>query len=137
MSIVVTPNHFARPEQAIAEIKSDGLFYVEADIAPDDLAKSPHLHAYSVDIYLLEGVLELHESESGRTHRLEAGSKAVVPADTLHQEHTAAGFRAAIGLSVDPGSLENGPKTKASQALESSQLTSDPRVRGERSISSS
>ena len=105
MPIEITPSHFTRPEQAIAEINSDGLFYVETEISPDQLAREPHMHPYSVDIYMLDGSLELYEPDTGQTHRLEAGAKAVVPAQTLHKERTLAGFRAAIGLSADPASL--------------------------------
>ena len=107
MTIEVIPGHFALREEAISEIASDGLHFLETEIAPDDLAKSAHVHAYRVDIYLLEGALELHEPDTGRTHRLDPGSKAVVPADTLHSEYTPAGFRAAIGLSVEPGTVGN------------------------------
>jgi quercetin dioxygenase-like cupin family protein len=105
MTIEVTLGHFTRREQAIAEIQSDGLFFVEADVSPDKLTPTPHVHAHRVDIYLLDGVLELHEPDTGRTHLLKAGSKAVVPAETLHSERSPAAFRAAFGVSVDPSEL--------------------------------
>ena len=101
MTIQVTPNHFTRLEEAVSEIKSDGLRCLETEIAPDQLAREAHVHPYSVDIYMLEGSLELFEPDTGRTHRLEVGTKAVVPAQTLHKEHTPAGFRALVGLSHD------------------------------------
>ena len=107
MTIEVTPAHFSRLEQAVDEIAADGLLFIETRIEPDQLAPEPHVHAYRVDIYLLEGDLELHEPDTGRTHRLEAGSKAVVPAQTLHKERSSAGFRAAIGLSDDPATLDS------------------------------
>lgn len=116
MAIEVTPDHFTRLEQAVAEIASDGLHFLETEIAPDDLAKTAHVHAYRVDIYLLEGILDLHEPDSGRTQRLEAGSKAVVPAETLHSEYTPGGFRAAIGLSIEPAKAINAPAVPASPA---------------------
>lgn len=105
MTIQVTPSHFTRREQAISEIESDGLFFVEAEISPDKLTPTPHVHAYRVDIYLLEGVLELHEPDTGRSYVLKAGSKAVVPAETLHSERSPAAFRVALGVSVDPSTL--------------------------------
>jgi quercetin dioxygenase-like cupin family protein len=116
MSIEVTPSHFTRREEAIAEIKLDGLRYVEAVISPDELTSTPHVHAYRVDIYLLEGVLELHEPDTGRTHLLKAGSKAVVPAETLHSERSPAGFRAAVGLSSDPSTVDTARAVRPSSA---------------------
>jgi hypothetical protein len=101
MSIELTPRHFSKREEAIAEINSDGLRCLETEISPDQLAREPHAHPYSVDIYMLEGELELYEPDTGRTHRLEVGTKAVVPAQTLHKEFTPAGFRALVGLSQD------------------------------------
>ena len=106
MTIHVEPGHFTRREQAMSEIKSDGLFYVETKVAPSQLTGMPHVHAFSVHIYVLEGIMELHEPDTGLAHMLEAGSKALVPAQTLHWEGTPAGFRAAFGLSVDPATLD-------------------------------
>jgi len=106
MAIEIIPAHFSRLEQAVDEIAADGLFFIETRIEPDQLAPEPHVHAYSVAIYLLEGDLELYEPHIGRTYRLEAGTKAVVPAQTLHKERSSAGFRAAIGLSHDPATMD-------------------------------
>jgi hypothetical protein len=116
MTIEVTPSHFTRREQAISEIESDGLFFIEAEISPDTLNPTPHVHAYRVDIYLLEGVLELNEPDTGRTHELKAGSKAIVAAETLHLERSPAGFRAAVGLSVDPRTLNAAPAVRSPSA---------------------
>jgi len=105
MTIEVTPNHFTLREEAISEIESDGLFVVDADVSPDKLIPTPHVHAHRVDIYLLDGVLELHEPDTGHTYLLKVGSKAVVRAGTLHSERSPATFRAAFGVSVDPSTL--------------------------------
>jgi quercetin dioxygenase-like cupin family protein len=105
MTIALTPNHFARREQAIEEIEAAGLFLTEAELSPNDLSATPHTHPYDVDIYLLEGVMELREPDTGRTHVLEAGSRAVVPAETLHAEYSPGPFRAAFGVSVDPKTI--------------------------------
>jgi quercetin dioxygenase-like cupin family protein len=107
MAIEITPSHFTTREQALAEIASDRLFLVEVDTRPGDLSPTAHAHDYRVDIYLLEGVLELYEPDTGVTQRLEAGSKAVVPAGIVHLEHTPAVFRSAIGLSKDPALILN------------------------------
>jgi quercetin dioxygenase-like cupin family protein len=116
MTIEVIPSHFTRREQAISEIESDGLFLVDAEISPDKLAPTAHVHAYRVDIYLLEGVLELHEPDTGRTHVLKAGSKAIVPAETLHLERSPAVFRAAVGVSVDPSTLNTARAVRSPSA---------------------
>ena len=102
MPIEVNLRHFSCREEAMAAVAADGLRCLETEISPDRLAREPHEHPYSVDIYMLEGELELYEPDTGRTHRLEPGSKAVVPAHTLHKENTPAGFRAVIGLSHEP-----------------------------------
>ncbi len=104
MTIEVTTNHFTQREQAISEIQSDGLFLTEVDVMLGDLDPAPHVHNYRVDVYVLDGVFELREIDTGRTHLVKAGSKAVVPPGTLHSEGASA-FRAAIGLSVDPSTL--------------------------------
>jgi hypothetical protein len=105
MTIDVTHNHFTLRAQAVSEIQSDGLYFIEADVDLDRLIPTPHVHPHRVDIYLLAGILELHDPGAGRTHRLEAGSKAIVRAETLHAESSPAGFRAAFGVSVDPRTL--------------------------------
>jgi quercetin dioxygenase-like cupin family protein len=105
MAIHVTPRHFTGLEQAASQIESDGLFFLDAHISPDQLTPTAHVHPYPVELYILEGIFELHEPETGLTHRLEPGTKAVVPADTPHAEYSHEGFRAAIGLPADPAHL--------------------------------
>ena len=112
MPIEVSPRHFSGREEAMAAVASDGLRCVEAEISPEQLTAEAHAHPYAVDIYMLEGKLELYEPHTGRTHRLEPGTKAVVPAQTLHQEHSPAGFRAVVGLSHEAAAL--GTMTDAS-----------------------
>lgn len=105
MTIELTPNHFTSREQAVSEIEAAGLFLTEAELSQKDLSPTAHTHPYRVDIYLLEGVLELHEPDTGHTHVLEAGSRAVVPAETLHSETSPGPFRAAFGVSADPAAI--------------------------------
>ncbi len=101
MAIEVTTNHFRHRDQAVAEIKLNGLRLVELDVTPSNLHPAPHVHPYRVDVYVLDGVFEFHDMDTGHTHLLKAGSKAVVPPRTLHSEGLSA-FRAAIGVSDDP-----------------------------------
>src|SRR5437016_136417 len=79
MAIQVSPDQFAGHEQAVSAIRSEGLYMVEAELHAEDLSATPHVHPYRVEIYILEGVMELHEPDTGLTHRLTAGTRAVVP----------------------------------------------------------
>jgi hypothetical protein len=103
--ITVTPLHFTRRDQAIAQIRASGLHLVEAELSQDDLNGFAHVHPYDVDIYMLEGVFELDEPGTGLRHVLKAGCKAVVPAGTPHVESCPGPFKAAFGVSVDPAPL--------------------------------
>jgi hypothetical protein len=105
MAIEFLPNHFAERGDAIAQLEARGLHSMEGDIKPESLSGPAHSHPYDVEIYMLGGVFELTDCDAGITHRLEAGSKTVVPADTLHAEFSPDGFRAVFGLSVDPGPM--------------------------------
>jgi hypothetical protein len=107
MTIAFTSNHFTKREQAIAEIESNGLFLTEANVSAERLIPTPHVHLHSVDIYMLDGILELQDPETGKTHVLKVGCKATVPANAPHAEYSPSGFRAAFGLSVDPKTIMN------------------------------
>jgi hypothetical protein len=54
---------------------------------------------------MVEGTLRLTDPTNGVTHVVGAGTKVVVPARTLHAEKHD-GFKAVLGLSVDPSTLE-------------------------------
>ena len=103
--ITVSPNQFSTREEAVALIGASGLFISEAELSQAELTGAPHVHPYDVDIYLLEGVLELEDTEVGQTHRLGPGSRALVPAGTLHAEACPARFHAVFGISVEPASI--------------------------------
>ncbi|MBW8785558.1 MAG: cupin domain-containing protein [Novosphingobium sp.] len=102
MAITFTPHHFTGRDAAVAEIEASGLRLAEAELSQAELTGAAHSHPYRVDIYLLEGVLELHEPDTGLDHRLEPGSMAIVPAGTRHAESCPGQFRAVFGVSVDP-----------------------------------
>jgi quercetin dioxygenase-like cupin family protein len=103
--ITVTPQNFADRDGAIARIQATGLHLAEAEMSQAELTGAPHSHAYDVDICVVEGVLELQEPELGLKHVLTAGSRALVPAGTLHAESCPARFHAVFGVSVDPVAL--------------------------------
>jgi quercetin dioxygenase-like cupin family protein len=103
--ITVTPDSFADRDEAIARIRGSGLHLAEAELSQEGLTGDPHVHPYDVDIYLLGGELRLHEPGLGRTHVLKPGTRALVPADTLHAESCPGRFHAVFGVSADPGPL--------------------------------
>jgi hypothetical protein len=103
MTIEFLPGHFAARDDALASLKGRGLQCFDSDIGPQDLTGDAHAHPFDVEIYMLDGVFELTDCDAGRTHRLERGCKAVVPAGTRHAEFTPAGFHAVFGVSGDLG----------------------------------
>jgi hypothetical protein len=103
--ITVTPHHFTGRDEAISRVRESGLYLAEAELSQAELTGAEHVHPYDVDIYVLDGVLELYEARTGLRHRLEAGSRAQVPAETLHAESCPGRFHAVFGVSVDPAPL--------------------------------
>jgi quercetin dioxygenase-like cupin family protein len=96
-----TPGHFAERGQAVSEIEAAGLNLAEAELTQERLSLTPHVHEYDVSIYILEGMMELHEPDTGLTHLLESGSRTLVPAQTLHAESCPGPFKAVFGVSAD------------------------------------
>jgi hypothetical protein len=105
MAIEFLSRHFTGREEAIARTEASGLHWIDGDIKPKDLSGPAHAHPYDVEIYLLSGIFELTDCDAGVTHRLEAGSKAIVRAGTSHAEFSPDGFTAVFGLSIDPRPL--------------------------------
>ena len=101
MAIEFTPDHFEHREQAMSEIEAAGLKALEADLTEVNLNPVPHSDDYGVSIYILDGIMNLHEPNAGRVHRLERGSKAIVPAQTLHAESCPGPFKALFGLPAE------------------------------------
>lgn len=101
MAIESTPDYFEHRDQAMSEIEAAGLKAVEADLTQDQLDLTPHTDDYGVSIYILDGVMELHDPDTGIIHRLERGSKTLVPAQTLHAESCPGPFKALFGLPAD------------------------------------
>lgn len=103
--ISVTARHFTGRDEAIAQVRKSGLHLAEASLSEAELKGAAHRHPYDVEIYLVDGVLELEEPGTGLRHVLEAGSRALVPAGTLHAESCPGRFHAVFGVSVDPAPL--------------------------------
>jgi hypothetical protein len=108
MAIEFLPGQFTERSEAIAGLKARGLRCFESEIKPEGLTGDAHVHPYDVEIYMLGGVFELTDCDAGRTHRLEAGSRTIVPANTRHAEFSPAGFSAVFGVSGELGELRDG-----------------------------
>ena len=63
-----------------------------------------HWHDFEACVYILDGMLELTETETGETCLCAAGTRISAPAGILHREKTE-GYKAIIGLGVDPATL--------------------------------
>ena len=115
--ITLTPQYFEGRDEAVAHIRQRGFYLAEAELSQAQLTGSAHVHPYDVDVYLLDGVLELHEARTGLRHLLKAGSRAEVPAGTLHAESCPGPFHAIFGFSVDPASLTADGQSPPAKAL--------------------
>lgn len=91
---------FSDRGDAIADIEGRGRRWIESQVTPDKLNAAAHAHPFDVELFLLEGTLDLDDPEAGMTHRLQAGSRLWVPAQTLHAEHSPQGFRAIVGMAT-------------------------------------
>jgi quercetin dioxygenase-like cupin family protein len=105
MAIESTPNYFTERGQAVSEIEASGLHLAEAELTDERLSMTPHVHEYDVSIYILDGVMVLHEPDTGLIHRLEPGSRTLVPAQTLHAESCPGPFTAVFGVSAEVSEL--------------------------------
>lgn len=105
MAITFTKNHFSSEAEALAlaEIEKAGLWPNKREVSPD--SNQSHWHAFDAHVYVLEGSMQLTDILAGETHTCSKGSKAVVPARTLHREQHD-GFTALFGMSVDPSTVE-------------------------------
>ena len=102
MAIAFFHKYFSSETEARAEIERAGLWPLQKDIPAEQ--NQSHWHAYDAHVYVLDGVVQLTDSATGITHTCDKGTKIVVPARTLHAEaHD--GYRALLGLSVDPSQL--------------------------------
>src|SRR5882762_1141897 len=100
MTIQSWNNYFTRREQALAEIEAAGLVLIEVDLRQEEIDLKPHQHDYAGYFYVLEGVLEVHETDTGAVHKVPEGGKVVVDYGTRHAgAHF--GYRALIGATVD------------------------------------
>lgn len=103
MNIDVHPDYFIQPSEAFDEIKSRGLHPVEMNVPP--VSNGSHWHAFSTRIYVLEGQLEITDSERRLTLQAGPGALVEVPERVLHSEQSGSGYRIIAGLTVHPAAL--------------------------------
>jgi uncharacterized cupin superfamily protein len=102
MAMIVTENAFKTKKQAIAEIKAANLWLFEFE--PEPAENPAHWHDFYGQVYILEGQVNLRDEASGTDYACGPGTRVIVPPRTLHSEQIL-GYKAVIGLSVDPATL--------------------------------
>ena len=96
-------DHFSTEGEAVAEIESAGYWPMTLSFSAEK--NEDHWHDFDAMIFILEGELGLTESETGETCTCGPGTRIVAKAGVLHrEEHN--GYKAVIGVSVDPATLK-------------------------------
>ena len=98
----VTEQCFESEEEATRKAEAAGLFPITLEVPADD--NESHWHDFNSEIYILEGELQVTESDSGKVHVCKAGGRLRAPAYMAHSEVTE-GYRAVIGFSTRPEKL--------------------------------
>ena len=104
---------FSTEQQALDEISAAGYHAVTLDIDANEV--DAHWHDFSSMTFILEGNLEVIDIKSGVKHNCGKGSRIIAQSRELHSEKTD-GFRAVIGLSVEPDTLTQ-PINKPAESL--------------------
>lgn len=84
--------------EALELLGSSGLHTMTVPVPP--VSNEPHWHHFDSIFFILEGSLELTDSESGVTHQCGVGTRITVPARVLHSENSSEGYRVALGTTV-------------------------------------
>lgn len=90
-------------EEAIAEFEQLGLYPVVVEVPPTE--NDFHWHDFDSITYVLEGSLEVTEQTTGEVYVLVPGDRAKAMRGFAHREKHS-GFKAVIGISVDPSTLK-------------------------------
>ena len=93
----VIRGHLTDRGQVIAEIVADGYWPISwKDKAGVRLGA--HRHCDDETLYMIEGDMEIVETESGATHLLVAGDKLILPARLAHASFTQSGATYIMGI---------------------------------------
>ena len=98
----ITFDHFTSEEQAREELEAAGLYVVPFEAPAGE--NPTHWHEFESSTYILEGMLELTETDSGKTCHCTKGTRISSAAGVLHSEKTE-GFKGLVGISVDPATI--------------------------------
>ena len=85
MGIHVAKGHFNDLTEVLEEIKQNRMWpttYVSGAATAADI----HWHSEEVHVYVMEGITDFLDGETGKRHDVMAGDKITVPARTLHAE---------------------------------------------------
>jgi quercetin dioxygenase-like cupin family protein len=95
-------DHFATEAEAVAEIEAAGYWPLTVDFPPEE--NEDHWHDFDSMVFVLEGELSLTDAETGETCVCGPGTRVVAKSGVLHRE-AHRGYKAVVGLSVDPSTL--------------------------------
>ena len=115
MQFTIEHDRFETEADALAAFTADGLHVLAVDFAAQ--TNGDHWHDFASRLCIVSGRLRLTESDSGAMCDLGPGTVVIAPARILHREETA-GYRAVIGLAVDPATLSQ-PLLKSPAELHS------------------
>lgn len=98
----ISHDHFSDEASALREIEEAGYHAVTVDFPAE--SNEDHWHDFDSMSFVLSGQVTITETATGETCVLGAGGRVMAPRGILHREQTD-GYRALIGLSVDPATL--------------------------------
>ncbi len=98
----IRTNHFSTEEEAVAEIKAAGYWPVTVELEPEK--SEDHWHDFDSMLFMLEGELSVTEADIGETCVCGPGARVIAKAGLVHREEHR-GYKAVVGLSVDPSIL--------------------------------
>ena len=93
----VIRGHLTDRGQVIAEIMADGYWPISWKDKPGVLLEA-HRHCDDETLYMIEGDMEIVETDTGATHHLVAGDKLILPARLAHASFTQNGATYIMGI---------------------------------------
>ena len=97
--IVVHPNYFSSEDHVFDELEMNGMHIVEMDVPAVD--NEPHWHSFSTWLYIVEGELEITDTEQDKTLTAKPGARVDVPERVLHSE-SSRGYKIIAGMTEMP-----------------------------------
>ena len=85
MAVEFYPQFFTSRHEVLDDIKTNGTWPTTFVSGPSD-GLHLHWHSDEVHAYIMEGVTDFLDAESGKRTPVKAGDKVIVPARTLHAE---------------------------------------------------